>query len=130
MVAGRPIAHHVRAGKVDLRITDFEAFPAFSHVTACLPAGSPYATLSIRSFEGYVGSAVAPIAAAWRDQLPGGSFTHREPAPLHGASGNPGCEDRELCWPGLGNRIESLERPAIVAGRTLPGKCRLKEHGR
>ena len=62
--------------RVDFRITGFEACLAFTPVTACLLAASPYATLPIRGFDGFVAPSVAPIAAGWSDQLPGGSFTH------------------------------------------------------
>ena len=60
----------------DKHITGLEACSAFTCVTACLLATSPYAMLSIRGFDGFVASTVAPIATGWSDQLPGGTCTH------------------------------------------------------
>jgi hypothetical protein len=56
-------------------IVPFEACSAFTHVTACLLAESPKATLFSEYFNDFVTSAVAPIATGWNDQLPGGTFT-------------------------------------------------------
>jgi hypothetical protein len=47
--------------------------PAFTRVTACLLAESPYAILSIEGFDGFVTSTAAPIATGWSDYLPGGT---------------------------------------------------------
>ena len=62
----RPLA------RVGSHISRFEACSAFTHVTACLLAESPYAILSIEGFDGFVTSTAAPIATGWSDQLPGG----------------------------------------------------------
>ena len=62
--------------QVDSCITGFEACSAFTRVTACLLAASPYAMLSISCFDGFIAWAVAPIATGWSDQLPGGTCTH------------------------------------------------------
>src|SRR5438093_8836859 len=43
----------------------FEAYLAFTHVTVCLLAESPEATLSIEGFGSFVTSATAPIATGW-----------------------------------------------------------------
>jgi len=62
--------------QVGFRIGLFEACSAFTHVTACMLAGSPEATLYIRGFSSFVTSTTAPIATGWSDQLPGGDCTH------------------------------------------------------
>ena len=51
----------------------FEACSAFTLVTACLLAESPYAILSIEGSDGFVTSTAAPIATGWSEQLPGGT---------------------------------------------------------
>jgi hypothetical protein len=53
------------------RINIFEACSAFTHVTACLFAGSPEATLSTRGFDGFVTSTAAPIATGRSDPVAG-----------------------------------------------------------
>ena len=52
---------------VGSRITFFEACSAFTHVTACLLAKSPEATLSTRGSGSFVTSTAAPIATGWSD---------------------------------------------------------------
>jgi hypothetical protein len=52
---------------VGSHIPCFEAYSAFTHVTACLLAESPYATLCIRGFGSFVASTTAPIATGWND---------------------------------------------------------------
>src|SRR5260370_20100813 len=61
---------------VGSHISRFEACSAFTHVTACLLAESPKATISIEGFGSIVTSTAAPIATGWSDLLPGGNFTH------------------------------------------------------
>jgi hypothetical protein len=52
---------------VGSHIKCFEACSAFTHVTACLLAESPEATLSIKGFGSIVASTAAPIATGWND---------------------------------------------------------------
>ena len=54
-------------GQVGFRITLFEACSAFTHVTACVLAKSPKATLYTGGFSGFVASTTAPIATGWSD---------------------------------------------------------------
>ncbi len=53
------------------RINIFEAYSAFTHVTACLFAESPEATLCTRGFDGFVTSTAAPIATGRSDPVAG-----------------------------------------------------------
>jgi len=53
------------------RINNFEACSAFTHVTACLVARSPKATLCTEGFDGFVTSTVAPIATGRSDPVAG-----------------------------------------------------------
>jgi len=62
--------------RVGSHITHFEACSTFTHVSACMLAKSPKATLYTRGFDGFVTSTTAPIATGWSDQLPGGIRTH------------------------------------------------------
>ena len=62
-----------------------EACSAFTHVTACLLAKSPIATLCTEGFDGFVTSTAAPIATGRSDQLPGGTLTRKISVPFHGA---------------------------------------------
>jgi hypothetical protein len=55
-------------------IISFEACSAFTRVTTCRLAESPYATLSTRGFSGFVASTAAPIATGWSDPVPGRVF--------------------------------------------------------
>ena len=57
-------AVHSRLGS---RINLFEACSAFTHVTACLFAKSPKATLYTRGSGSFVTSTAAPIATGWSD---------------------------------------------------------------
>ena len=63
----------------------FEACSAFTHVSACMLAGSPEVTRYIRGFDGLVTSSAAPTASGWNDPSPGGTCTHWKSPPLHGA---------------------------------------------
>ena len=60
--------------RVGSRISLFEACSAFTHVTACMLARSPKATLYTKGFGRFVTSTTAPIATGWSDQLPGGNL--------------------------------------------------------
>jgi len=53
--------------QVGSRIARFEACSAFTHVTACMLAKSPFATLYTRGFGDIVTSITAPIASGWSD---------------------------------------------------------------
>ena len=52
-------------------INRFEACSAFTRVTTCRLAKSPYATLYTRGSGGFVISTAAPIATGWSDPVPG-----------------------------------------------------------
>ncbi len=52
-------------------ISLFEACSAFTHVTACMLAESPIATLCTRGFSSLVASTAAPIATWWSEPVPG-----------------------------------------------------------
>jgi hypothetical protein len=49
----------------------FGACSAFTHVTACMLAESPKATLSIEGFSSFVASTTASIATGWSEPVPG-----------------------------------------------------------
>src|ERR1019366_9318002 len=55
-------------------INSFEACSAFTHVTTCRLAKSPYATLYTGGSDGFVTSTAAPIATGWSDPVPGRAF--------------------------------------------------------
>ena len=55
-------------------IISFEACSAFTHVTTCRLAKSPYATLYTGGSGGFVASTAAPIATGWSDPVPGRVF--------------------------------------------------------
>jgi len=75
-------AAHSRLGFRDNR---FEACSAFTHVTACLLAKSPKATLCTRGFGSFVTSAAAPIATGRSDPVAGRDSHPQTSAPLRGA---------------------------------------------
>src|ERR1017187_6776715 len=52
-------------------INSFEACSAFTRVTTCRLARSPYATLYTGGSGGFVASTTAPIATGWSDPVPG-----------------------------------------------------------
>jgi len=54
----------------------FDACSAFTHVSACMLAGSPKVIRYIRGFDGFVTSSAAPTASGWSDPSPGGIRTH------------------------------------------------------
>src|SRR6202166_2658375 len=55
-------------------IISFVACSAFTRVTTCRLAKSPYATLYTGGFSGFVASTAAPIATGWSDPVPGRVF--------------------------------------------------------
>src|SRR6266571_7273054 len=67
----RPSPHYSWVGSC---ITFFEACSAFTRVTTCRLAKSPYATLYIGGSDGFVVSTAAPIATGWSDPVPGRVF--------------------------------------------------------
>jgi len=52
-------------------IISFVACSAFTRVTTCRLAKSPYATLYTGGSGGFVASTAAPIATGWSDPVPG-----------------------------------------------------------
>src|ERR1019366_9400861 len=68
----RPSPHY---SWVSSCITSFEACSAFTRVTTCRLAESPYATLYTRGSSGFVASTAAPIATGWSDPVPGQVFS-------------------------------------------------------
>ncbi len=72
--------------RVDSCIRTFEAYSAFTHVTACVLAESSKMTRSIEVLQrNSLPPSPAPTATGWSDQLPGGSCTHWRTTPWHGA---------------------------------------------
>ena len=67
----RPSPHY---SWVSSCIISFEACSAFTRVTTCRLAESPYATLYTESSDGFVVSTAAPIATGWSDSVPGRAF--------------------------------------------------------
>src|SRR6201997_5889891 len=55
-------------------IISFVACSAFTHVTTCRLAKSPYATLYTGGSGGFVASTAAPIATGWSDPVPGRGY--------------------------------------------------------
>ncbi len=75
----RSVLLHRRRPSPDYRwvsscINSFEACSAFTHVTTCRLAKSPYATLYTGGFSGFVASTAAPIATGRSDPVPGRAF--------------------------------------------------------
>src|SRR5262245_63267958 len=60
--------------RVGSHIKPFEACSAFTHVTGCLLAKSPDATLCIEGFGGFVTSTAAPVATGPSDCVAGRAF--------------------------------------------------------
>jgi hypothetical protein len=72
--------------RVDPRIVLFEAYSAFTRVTACTLALSPYFVTRItEGFNYFVTSIVAPVASGWSICRVGLSPTGKAPPPFHGA---------------------------------------------
>ena len=71
--------------RVGLCIDLFEAYSAFTHVTACTLVLPPeFVARYIEGFSHFVTSMTAPITSGWSIS-PGGAFTHWKAPPLHGA---------------------------------------------
>jgi hypothetical protein len=67
-------------------INSFEACSAFTHLTTCRLAKSPYATLSTGGSGGFVASTAAPIASTgWNDPVPGRVYRPLWSSAFHGA---------------------------------------------
>ncbi len=60
-----PISFPRMSGRVSLRNDLFEDCSAFTRVTACTLAKSPYVTLYTGGFSHFVTSMTAPIASGW-----------------------------------------------------------------
>ena len=63
----------------------FEACSAFTRVTTCRLAESPYATLYTGGSDGFVASTAAPIATGWSDPVPGRVYLPLWSSAFHGA---------------------------------------------
>ena len=85
----------------------FEACSAFTCVTACTLALSPYfVTRLTKGFNYFVTSIVAPVASGW-SILPGGLFTHWESAAFSRRTPKTEIVTSPQCWPSS-NMISSL----------------------
>src|SRR4249919_2199260 len=78
----RPFPHYSWVGSC---ITFFEACSAFTRVTTCRLAKSPYATFYIGGSGGFVASTAAPIATGWSDPVPGRVYLPLWSSVFHGA---------------------------------------------
>ena len=70
--------------QVGLHIVLFEDCSAFTHVTACTLAKSPYVTLYTRGFSHFVTSMTAPIASGWSESCRVGLAPTEKTPPCHG----------------------------------------------
>ena len=61
------------------------ACSAFTRVTTCRLAKSPYATLYTGGSGGFVASTAAPIATGWSDPVPGRVYLPLWTSAFHGA---------------------------------------------
>ena len=52
-----------------------EAYSAFTHLSACVVAGSLETIRHVRGFDGFASFSAAPIATGWSDLSPGGNCT-------------------------------------------------------
>src|ERR1019366_2590116 len=66
-------------------IISFVACSAFTRVTTCRLAKSPYATLYTGGSGGFVASTAAPIATGWSDPVPGRVYLPLWTNAFHGA---------------------------------------------
>ena len=66
-------------------IISFVACSAFTRVTTCRLAKSPYATLYTGGSGGFVASTAAPIATGWSDPVPGRVYLPLWTSAFHGA---------------------------------------------
>src|ERR1700679_3009931 len=74
-----------KGGQVGLRIVLFEACSAFTRVTACTLALSPYfVTRFTEGFNRFVTSTIAPVASGWSGCRAGLAPAGKAP-PLHGS---------------------------------------------
>src|ERR1035438_7992226 len=70
-------------------IISFVACSAFTRVTTCRLAKSPYATLYTGGSGGFVASTAAPIATGWSDPVPGRVYLPLWSSAFHGALKSP-----------------------------------------
>ena len=73
------VLSHQRRPSLDTRrvgscVNRFGACSAFTHVTACMLAKSPNATLYTGGSDGFVSSAAAPVTSGWSEPVPGRDF--------------------------------------------------------
>src|ERR1039458_10325739 len=71
-------------------IISFVACSAFTRVTTCRLAKSPYATLYTGGSDGFVAFTAAPIATGWSDPVPGRVYLPLWSSAFHGAPKSPG----------------------------------------
>jgi len=83
----RPSPHNSWVGSCIIR---FVACSAFTRVTTCRLAKSPYATLYTGGSGSFVASAAAPIATGWSDPVPGRVYLPLWSSAFHGALLMPG----------------------------------------
>ncbi len=96
--------------QVGLHIVCFEAYSAFTHVTACTLALSPYfVTRLTEGFNHFVTSIVAPVASGWSSS-PGGAFTHWKSAAF--ARRTPEC-DVQLNT--INQKLNARKRPSATS---------------
>src|ERR1017187_5374312 len=84
------VRFHPRRPSPDYRwvgscIISFEACSAFTRVTTCRLAKSPYATLYTGGSDGFVVSTAAPIATGWNDPVPRRVYLPLWSSAFHGA---------------------------------------------
>jgi len=85
-------------------IISFEACSAFTRVTTCRLAESPYAILYTGGSDGFVTSTAAPIASGWNDPVPGRVYLPLWFSAFHGALQSP---DFGNCISGSESSVES-----------------------
>ena len=85
-------------------IISFEACSAFTRVTTCRLAESPYAILYTGGSDGFVTSTAAPIASGWNDPVPGRVYLPLWFSAFHGALLSP---DFGNCISGSESSVES-----------------------
>src|ERR1035441_3148378 len=96
-------------------IISFVACSAFTRVTTCRLAKSPYATLYTGGSGGFVASTAAPIATGWSDPVPGRVYLPLWTNAFHGAPLSPGYINHRRTA-----KDEAAFFPVIAASRTPP----------
>jgi len=111
----RPSPHYSWVGSC---ITFFEACSAFTRVTTCRLAESPYATLYTEGSDGFVASTAAPIATGWSDPVPGRVYLPLWSSAFHGALEWRCYNSNEVCWETLAS---------LPSRSCMPTKCRREQ---